>query len=299
MHAEDNIIAFDGVVRRFGQTTAVEDLTFTVGGGITALLGLNGAGKTTAIRMLLGLITPDHGEIRCLGHRPGHATVRENMAAVLQKAGLPDDLTVAELLSLFGRYYAQAWPTGEIADRLELGPWLNRRYGQLSGGQQRWVQFAIALVGDPQVLVLDEPTTGLDPDARSAFWAHLIVLAEQGRTVLVTTHYLEEADRVADRVLLIHRGRLIADDDPSGLKQRAAAKRIRCRTTLDNEALRGLPALVETNRDGTYADLRTLDAEATLRSLFERDADVRDLTVTGGDLESAIRTLTATQGDQS
>ena len=291
----DPPVRFDGVSRRFGETTAVDDLTFQIEAGtITALLGLNGAGKTTAIRMLLGLLAPTKGRVSCFGLRPAARAVRLRLAAVLQQAGLPDDLTVQELMFLFSSYYPAPVDFGTLTEQLNLSSLLSRRYGRLSGGQQRLVQFAVALIGDPRLLVLDEPTTGLDPDARRTFWSHLTELANKERTIVMTTHYLEEADRLAQRVLLIHRGHLIADASPAQLKATTAAKQIRCRTELAQSEVAGLVGVIRVERSGAETSIDTLQAEATLRALLAVDPGVRDLQVTGGDLESAIRVLTTT-----
>ena len=286
-------VRFSNVSHRYGSKTAIDDLTFALNpGGITALLGLNGAGKTTAIRVLLGLIRPTDGDAKCFDQRPGTPAVRQRISAMLQQGALPDDLTVFELLRLFASYYRAPLDLKSLAQQLALEPLLSTRYVRLSGGQQRLTQFALALVGNPQLLVLDEPTTGLDPDARAALWAHVVGLAEKGRTILVTTHYLEEADRLADRVLLIHQGRLVADASPGALKSKAAAKQIRCRTQLDRARLETLPNVASVQEVGADTVIDSLHAEDTLRALLSADESLHDLRVTGGDLESAIRVLT-------
>lgn len=216
---------------------------------------------------------------------------RGRVGVVFQKTGLPADLTVEELLSVFGAYHPAPVPPTALVRELELTELLGCRYGRLSGGQQRLVQFALAVIGRPGLLVLDEPTTGLDPDVRRRLWSCLVGLAERGATVLLTTHYLEEADRLADHVLVIHRGELVFDASPAELKAQAGTKSIRCRTKLDDERLRSLPGVVRIHREGAETRLDSLTAEESLRSLLKLDPTLADLTVSGGDLESAVAAL--------
>jgi ABC-2 type transport system ATP-binding protein len=288
-----SILEFEGASKRFGAVVALHNVGFTLREGeITALLGRNGAGKTTAIRIALGLLKQDSGRVALWGERPGAPVVRRRVAAMLQQAALPDELTVGELLALFASCHAAPRNPIEVAEALSIGPLLRRRYAALSGGQKRLVQFGVALVGAPDLLVLDEPTTGLDVDARSAFWNSVRALISGGVTILLTTHYLEEADLLADRLLLLHEGALLADGPPAEIKAKVGAKRIRCRTGAALDVLSSMPGVTSVARQGAFTDVWSQAAEATLRALLNADAQIADTTVEGGDLESAVLHLT-------
>jgi ABC-2 type transport system ATP-binding protein len=287
------VLTFDGVSKRFGAVRAIQELSLSVrAGAVTALLGRNGAGKTTAIRLALGLIKPDAGAAALWGARPSAAPVRRRVAAMLQQAALPDELTVEELLTLFGAYHAKPRQARAIADSLGIAPLLRRRYARLSGGEKRLAQFAVALMGGPDFLILDEPTTGLDMDARAAFWSAVRDLLKGGATVLLTTHYLEEADLLADRILLLHEGRLLADGAPAEIKATIGARRIRCRTSSRPDTIERMAGVTHVSRQGASIDILSHAPEATVRALLAADAALSDLTVTGGDLESAVARLT-------
>jgi len=288
-----NILSFEHVVKRFGAAAALNDLSFEIRRGeVVALLGRNGAGKTTAIRIALGLLQADAGKIDVLGGKPGSTPVRRRLAAMPQQTGLPGALTVRELLTLFAARHAAPRPLAQVIDELGLHPVLRQRYAALSGGWRRLTQFAVAVIGDPDVLVLDEPTTGLDVDARHAFWASLRARAAAGATVVFSTHYLEEADQAADRILLLHHGALIADGTPATLKGRLHARRINCRTSLPLERLRAMAGVLEAQLKGEEAVLVSSAPEATLRALLAADEGLSGVTVLGGDLESAVLALT-------
>lgn len=286
-------IAMEQVAKRFGAATALHALTLAIHHGeVVALLGRNGAGKTTALRIALGLLQADAGNIQVLGGKPGSAPVRRRLAAMPQQTGLPGALTVHELLTLFAARHAAPRPLRQVVEELGLRPVLRQRYAALSGGWRRLTQFALAVIGNPDVLVLDEPTTGLDVDARQAFWAGLRARAAAGATVLFSTHYLEEADQAADRILLLHHGALIADGTPAALKSKLSARRITCRTALPLERLGAMPGVIEAHVKGGEAALVSSAAETTLRALLAADADLSGVTVLGGDLESAVLALT-------
>lgn len=281
------------VVKRYGAATALNALSLTIGRGeVVALLGRNGAGKTTAIRIMLGLLQADAGRVEVLGRKPGSVAVRRQLAAVPQQAGLPEALTVRELLTLFAARHAAPRPMAQVIQELGLQPVLRQHYAALSGGWRRLTQFAVAVIGDPDLLVLDEPTTGLDVDARQAFWGGLRARAAAGATVLFSTHYLEEADQAADRILLLHNGALIADGAPAALKSRLSARRITCQTSLPLDRLTALAGVMAAQSRSGEAALISNAPETTLRALLAADAGLSGVTVQGGDLESAVLAIT-------
>jgi ABC-2 type transport system ATP-binding protein len=216
------VASLEGVTRRFGNVTAVEDLSFDVEGGHTvALLGPNGAGKTTSVEILLGLREPDAGAARLFGGPPEEAVARGLVGAMLQDAGLPSGATVAELIGLMRGLYPDPLDLSDALGLADLEEVADRQVQRLSGGQQQRVRLALALAGNPELLVLDEPTSGLDVAARRAFWERARASVAHGRTLLFATHRLEEVDAVADRAIVISRGRLVADGRPEEIKARA------------------------------------------------------------------------------
>jgi ABC-2 type transport system ATP-binding protein len=222
MQPHGSIVTFDDVTRRYGSLTALDRLGLRIEPGETvALLGPNGAGKTSAVELLLGLGTPDQGVVRLFGGRPADAVARGQVGAMLQDAGLPTGVTVTELINLIGGLYPDPLPLGDALRLCDLEQVADRRVERLSGGQRQRVRLALALAGNPELLVLDEPTAALDVQARRAFWQRLHAGVAAGRTVLFATHHLEEADAAADRVVVLARGRLVADGTPEQIKSQA------------------------------------------------------------------------------
>ncbi len=284
------------VSKRFGTTVAVDQLSLTLQSGqLTALLGANGAGKTTTIQMMLGLLRPSAGTIEIFGETPGTPSVKQRLGAMLQSTDLPDALKVREHLELFAGYYQRGRKVSDLAELAGLTPLLERRYDQLSGGQKRRVQFALAMAGDPQLLFLDEPTTGLDITARRQLWQSIRELLANGTSVVLTTHYLEEAEALADRIMVMHEGKLIADGTPDQLKQRVGGKKIRFRTDGDTESLATIPGIVKVQQNGQYTELISRNAEDSLTALIKANHVLGDLTVTTLGIEDAFLSLTNTQ----
>jgi ABC-2 type transport system ATP-binding protein len=282
------------VTHRFGSVVALDGVNLALEPGrLTALLGPNGAGKTTVVRLLLGLLQPAAGRVELFGRPPAERAVREHVGVMAQISGVPPTLTVREHVHLFSAYYPRPLPVDETLARAGLQELARRRFGTLSGGQQQRVMFALALCGDPEVLLLDEPTVGLDVETRRAFWDAIRQLTAQGRSVLLTTHYLEEADALADRVVIVNRGRIVADDSPAALKTRLAGRRVRCVTAVPVARLRTLPGVcdVQADRDGMV--LSTTNAEQTARALLALDPLLRDLEISALRLEDAFLSLTA------
>ena len=223
-----------GVRKQYGKVVALDGIDLAIAPGqVLALLGANGAGKTTAIALLLGLVRPDAGQALLFGQSPQQLAARRNIGVMLQSAGIADTSKVRELLELTRSYYPRPRSVEECVSLAGLEGLLGRQYGKLSGGQQRRVQFALALCGNPRLLFLDEPTTGMDIEARQALWRAIVELAAQGCAVLLTTHYLEEAEALADRVVVLGRSRVIAAGSMDEVRRHVAQRRIRCVSSLD------------------------------------------------------------------
>jgi ABC-2 type transport system ATP-binding protein len=289
------IAAFDGVTRRFGEVTAVDGLSLGIGRGQTvALLGPNGAGKTSTVELLLGLIKPDAGTVRLFGGPPADAVAAGRVGVMLQDAGLPQGVTVAELIGLIRGLYPEPLPLAEALRLTDLEEVAARQVQRLSGGQRQRVRLALALAGDPELLVLDEPTAALDIQARRAFWQRVRVWVAAGRTVLFATHRLEEADAVADRVLVISGGRLVADGTPDQVKAQAAGRSMVSVAAdgLAREVLEDLPAVERVEAGRGRLTLYTSDPDQTVRALLQRAPHVQGLEVTRAGMEQAFLSLT-------
>ena len=282
------------VSHRYGSVAALTDVSLSLESGqVTALLGPNGAGKTTAVSLLTGLARPTQGQARLFGGDPQSLAARRRIGVMLQVSKVPETLTVREHLTLFSSYYAAPLPLPALLDLAGLAEVADRRYGRLSGGQQQRVLFALAVCGNPELLFLDEPTVGMDVESRRTFWGAVRAFTAAGRAVLLTTHYLDEADALANRVVLLGRGRIVADGTPAAIKQQAAGRQVRCRSTLSVTALGALPGVVSVMPDGGGMLLTTTDADQTLRALVTADPGVCDLDVRGAGLEDAFVALTS------
>lgn len=280
------------VVKRRGATLALNALDLDIRPGqCVALLGPNGAGKSTSVALLTGRLRPDTGTASLFGGDPRDVAARGRMGVMLQEAGLPRTLTVREQVELFRGYYRQPRPLDETLRLAGLEGLERRRCGALSGGQQRRVQFALAIAGRPDFLVLDEPTTGMDIEARRGLWIAVRAEIARGAAVLLTTHHLDEAEALADRIVVIDHGQVIADGSPEAIKSRVSGVAIRCRTRLSDAELFALTRVTGVSRDGGRVTLLTTSAPATLRELLARDETVDDLTVAGASLEDAVTRL--------
>src|SRR3954449_2282219 len=287
-------VRLSGLVKRFGTVTAVDGIDLVVRPGeIVAFLGPNGAGKTTTIDMMLGFSRPTQGRVEVLGGTPADAASHGRVAAVLQTGGLLKDLTVAETVRLTASLFPTARPVGEVLERAGIADIADRRVGSCSSGQQQRLRFALALLPDPDLLVLDEPTTGMDVEGRREFWAAIRADAGRGRTVMFATHYLEEADEYADRIVLVRRGRIVADGTPAYVKSLASGRAVRATLPgADQVALLGLPGVESVEVRGDAVLLRTDDSDATARHLLTH-TDARDLEITAHSLADAFVALTA------
>jgi ABC-2 type transport system ATP-binding protein len=263
-----------------------------------ALLGPNGAGKTTAIQLLLGLAKPSSGSARLFGLDPRDPATRMRIGAMLQISKVPETLKVREHLELFSSYYPNPLPPGEALAAAGLEGIENRLFGKLSGGQKQRVLFALALCGNPDLLFLDEPTVGLDVEVRRSLWDQIRSKVTSGRTVLLTTHYLEEADALADRIILLDRGRILAEGTPGEIKARVQGRRIRCHTSLTLAELERLPGVRSATRQGDEVEIVATQAEAAVRELLARDPQVSNLDVRGAGLEEAFLALTGSESKE-
>jgi ABC-2 type transport system ATP-binding protein len=291
--AQTPVARLDGTVKRYGSLTALDGADLIVRRGeLLALLGPNGAGKSTAISLMLGLIRPDAGSVQLFGRDPQDIEARRRIGVMLQNATLPPTLRVGELLRLTASYYPSPRPLEQSAELAGISDLLARPYAKLSGGQQRRVQFALALCGHPELLFLDEPTVGMDIDARQKLWTAIRQLIAEGCSVLLTTHYLEEAEALADRVCVMAHGKMIHEGTVDELRARVALKRIRCVTASDAENVRTWPDVVEARQEGPRLHITTAEAESVVRRLLEADPQLRELEVHRAGLAEAFTELT-------
>ena len=282
-----------GVRKGYGKTLALDGLDLQLrAGAVTALLGANGAGKTTAVGLLLGLLAADEGTAQVFGNTPGARAVRLHTGAMLQSAGIPERLRVGELLALVRSYYPAPRSVADCVSLAGLQGLLPRRYGSLSGGQQRRVQFALAICGRPRLLCLDEPTTGLDIEARQGLWRAIRELVADGCAVLLTTHYLEEAEALADHVAVIDRGRMVAEGSVAQIRAHVVQRRIRCVSVLDAAVVLQWQGVREARREGELLQIVADVAEPVVRQLLAADADLQELEVQRAGLADAFLELT-------
>jgi ABC-2 type transport system ATP-binding protein len=291
-------VRLTGLTKRYGELTAVDALDLTIDAGeVVAILGPNGAGKSTTIDMMLGLAQPDAGAATLYNLPPKQAIAHGHVGAMLQSGGLLPDLTATELVTLAAALYKRHRPVAEVLDRAGVSEFAKQRVGRLSGGQQQRVRFAMALVANPDLIVLDEPTTGLDVEARRAFWLAMRQETAQGRTVLFATHYLDEADAYADRIVLMRAGQVVADGTPSHIKSLVSGRTIRAAVAgSDPATLAALPGVDSVETRGDTVLLHCGDSDAALRALL-RTTDAHDIEVVAHGLEDAFIALTgAAQG---
>jgi ABC-2 type transport system ATP-binding protein len=286
-----------GVTKDFGSVHAVRGIDLTLDQGeIVAFLGPNGAGKTTTIDLVLGLSNPTTGSVQVLGLEPRQAIARGLVSAVMQTGGLLKDLTVRETVQYTASLFADSTPVDEVLARAGIEGLADRKVGKCSGGEQQRLRFAMALLSDPALLLLDEPTTGMDVEGRRAFWSAIRADAEKGRTVLFATHYLEEADQYADRIVLISHGRIVADGTGSEIKALTSGRTIRATLPeADTDALAGIAGVTGVEVRGDTVLVHAKDSDAVARHLLTQ-TPARDLEITSRGLEEAFISLT---GDAS
>jgi ABC-2 type transport system ATP-binding protein len=290
-----DLLVLAGVAKSFGPIEAVRGIDVEIAPGeVVALLGPNGAGKSTTLDLLLGLGEPDRGTISIFGRGPHDAIATGTVGAMLQSGGLIRDVTVRELLAMVASLYPTPMGVDEVLERTGIAELADRRTHKLSGGQAQRVRFAMALVPDPSLLVLDEPTVAMDVSSRQAFWRTMRTGAGRDRTVVFATHHLEEADLHADRVILLAHGRVVADGPTTEIKAMVASRTIRGTLPGANEReLAGVPGVSRAEVHGHSVTLTCVDADAALRALLPRYLELRDLEVRGAGIEDAFLELTA------
>lgn len=307
--AAETVASLTSISKKYGSgTLALDNLSLTLNRGeIVALLGPNGAGKSTAVKLLMGLSSPTSGVARIFGADPRNSAARMRTGVMLQVGKAPEMLRVREHIHLFRGYYPQPMPYADIIKAAALEGIEERLFGQLSGGQKQRTLFALALAGDPDLLFLDEPTVGLDIESRRTMWAQIRSLAARGKTVLLTTHYLEEADALAHRIVVINKGRIVCEGTPNEVKSFGSAahgaasgasgsgnlKIIRCVTVIPSSTLINLRGVTSANQDNGVATLTSVQPESTLREMLALDPSLHSLEVRSPALEDAFLALTS------
>jgi len=290
----DAVVArLEGASKRYGGVLALDRVDLQVRRGeVLALLGPNGAGKTTAISLLLGLLRADTGSATLFDAAPQALAPRRRIGAMLQTAAVPETLTVGEMIGLFRSYYPRPRTVADIVELSGVGTLINTRYGKLSGGQQRRAQFALAIAGNAEILFLDEPTTGLDIEARETMWKTIRTLVHEGCAIVLTTHYLEEAEALADRVSVLARGRIVASGSVQQIRARVAQRQIRCVSALMPDAIAAWPQVRSATRSGGRLEIVTDAAEDIVRRLLAEDAQLSDLEIRRAGLAEAFVEIT-------
>ena len=292
-HADSIIAGLRGVTKKYGDVTALNKVDFSVRRGeIVALLGPNGAGKTTAVRLLLGLTPPTEGTVTVFGGDPRNPENRLQTGAMLQVGRVPETLKVREHIDMFSSYYPNPLPLQEVLEAAGLKGLESKPFGDLSGGQRQRALFALAICGNPDLLFLDEPTVGLDVEARRLLWDEIRKLVGRGKTVLLTTHYLQEADALANRVVVINRGEIVAQGSPADIKAQTAGRKIRCISQIPLDEVRAMTGVLDAKQDREAIEINVSHAEPVLRELLARDLTLSDLEVASAGLEEAFLALT-------
>ena len=291
-------VAFQHVTKRYGETLALDDVSIDIPIGQTvALLGPNGAGKSTAINLTLGLLDPTAGSIRTLGLDPREAIAAGRVGALLQTSGLPVTARVGELVAFVRRLYPQPLPTAAILDRSGLRDLEGRPVETLSGGEAQRLRFAMAIAGDPDLVFLDEPTVGMDVETRRAFWTDIRAFAAEGRTVLFATHYLDEADDAAERIVVLSHGRVVADGTARSIKAQVSDRIVSFTLPAASPAviaaIEAMSGVSGVELEGNRVAVATTDSDAVIQRLFENGLGIRDLEIQGAGLEDAFIALTS------
>jgi ABC-2 type transport system ATP-binding protein len=287
-------VSFEQVSKHYGSVQAVRELTLQLPQGrAIAFLGPNGAGKSTSMEILLGLKHASSGKVEVFGKTPRQAMTAGHVGAMLQSGGLPADVTVRELLDLMSKLHPRPLPVDEVLRRANIADLADRRAGKLSGGQTQRVRFAVAIAGDSDLIVLDEPTTGMDVENRQIFWNSMKGEAERGKTVLFATHYLEEADQIADQVVVINKGRLLANGSVADIKAMAGFQRIAFRLPgVTREQLLELPHVVSLDVLHDHVQIQTSDSDKTFYALLDQGLRPMELEISALGLEQAFVAIT-------
>jgi ABC-2 type transport system ATP-binding protein len=289
----DTAISIQQVTKQFEKKIAVNNISLEIPKGqIVTFLGPNGAGKSTTINMMLGILKPTKGMVLLNGKNPQKHQNRQCLGAMLQHIGLPDTLKPLELVELWSSYYPNPLPQHQIIEMAGLAEIVKTRFGELSGGEKRRVAFALAICGNPEILFLDEPSAGLDIQSRNLLWTEIKNFASLKKTVVLCTHYLDEADTLSNRIVLMNKGEILADDTPQHIKAKVGKKTIRFKTSLPAEKFEQLPTVEKVFEQSGYTHIETNSPEFILRGLFSMDISTLDLEVNSVNLEDAFLTLT-------
>ncbi|ANN19549.1 ABC transporter ATP-binding protein [Amycolatopsis orientalis] len=294
-------VRLSGLRKHYGDIHAVDGLDLTIAPGeVVALLGPNGAGKSTTVDMILGLTVPDTGTVTVFGREPGDAVGDGMIGAMLQGGALVEDLTVAETVGMVAALHRDPMPVREALRRAGVEDLANRRSTRLSGGQKQRVRFAVALVSDPDLLILDEPTAAMDVGTRREFWKSMYEYTESGRTVLFATHYLEEAEEFADRVVLMRSGRIVADGSVAQVRALAGGRTVRAVVpTVAEPVIAGLPAVTGVEFRGDRVAISSSDSDITLRALLTQVPEAHDIEISAVGLEGAFLSLTTENTEEA
>ncbi|MGO0061310.1 ABC transporter ATP-binding protein [Brevibacillus fluminis] len=290
----NHVIELDRVCKHFGEKKSVDGISLQIeAGSVVALLGPNGAGKTTTVSLLLGLLKPTSGTIRLLGGSPKEANVRERVGAMLQEGSVIDDLKVEETIRLFRSYYQNPLSTEELLAISSLQKERNQFATALSGGQRRRLSFALAMAGNPDVIFLDEPTVGMDLSSRQLFWETIRSFAGSGRTIIVTTHYLEEAEGIADRVVIMNQGRVLADGTIEQIRESTGNQHVSflAGPSVTLKSLYDIIGVTDVQREGNRVKVFGPDTDRILFAVVQRGLDIRDISVHKGGLVEAYQSL--------
>ncbi|MGB3725837.1 MAG: ABC transporter ATP-binding protein [Glaciecola sp.] len=299
MEQHATILCCDALSKHYGNIEAVNQLSFDITQpGVYAILGKNGAGKTSLIKCALGLEPCTTGSIQIFGHTAGSMQAKLRTGVILQDSDLPDLLTIREQLMLFSSYYPTPLDIDATIKQCDLGEFIDRRYKHLSGGQKRRAQFALAVIGNPDLIFLDEPTTGLDVDARRTLWSVIREFANNGKTIVLTTHYLEEAENLADNIMVMASGKVVANDTVDKLKEQAQGSIIKCDTVLSETQIQALPNILDVSVSGRFTHIQSSQANTSLAALLQADPNLTDLSVNQPKLEDLFEQL-STQGEQA
>jgi ABC-2 type transport system ATP-binding protein len=298
MTTSETIATLSGVTKKYGGVTALRDVSLNVRRGeLLAILGPNGAGKTTAIRLLLGLATPASGKVSVFGQNPRDLATRRRAGVMLQVAKVPETLKVREHIDLFSSYYPKPLSRKAVLSAAGLEGLESRLFGKLSGGEKQRVLFALAICGDPELLFLDEPTVGLDVSTRLLIWQQVRRFIQEGRTVILTTHYLEEVDALANRVIVLNQGAVVAEGTPAEIKSRTAQRKIRCSTSLPLDQVWTIPQVHDVQAQESRLEILTSQVEPVLRELFSRDPNLSSLDISSSSLEEAFLQIIGNQSE--
>ncbi len=293
----DVAVRFSGVSKRFGTVHALNGVSFSIPKGeVVALLGPNGAGKSTSVSLMLGLREPDAGAVEIFGGRAEQAVRTGRVGAMLQSSGLPPGLQARELIDFVRGLYPRPTGLDELLQASGCAEFASRPVERLSGGQVQRLRFAMAIAGNPELLFLDEPTTGFDVDTRRRFWASIHTFAASGRTVLFATHYLEEADAIADRIIVMQKGRIVADGSAASIKAGGGGRIVTFHSPdPDRSRLGALDGVTKVDIQGDLVRLVSSDSDATVRAAVVGGMPFRGLEIGGADLEEAFLALVNTE----